>query len=132
MEVVPDLVDLEIDETKKLLLVIERDESGLELYRHALGDREYQLVGLYDSREAIRWVRYLHPWAVLIQAEQDAGAGWEALEALKSLRATRDCPVIVCSGPDEAGRAISMGAVAHVPVPSAAHALTEVLSRLRR
>ena len=131
-EVVSELVDLEIDETKKLLLVIAQDESGLEVYRQALGDREYQFVGLYDSREAIRWVRYLGPWAVLIQAEQADGAGWEALEAIKSLRATRSYPVIVCSGPDGAGRAIRMGALAHVPEPLAAHALNEVLNRLQR
>jgi hypothetical protein len=131
-EVVPELAGLEIDETKKLLLVIGQDESGLEVYRQALDDREHQFVGLYDSREAIRWVRYLRPWAVLIQAERVRGAGWEALEALKSLRATRNYPVIVCSGPEQAGRAISMGAVAHVPESLAAQTLNEVLNRLQR
>jgi signal transduction histidine kinase/CheY-like chemotaxis protein len=131
-EVVPELVDLEIDEQMMLLLVVEQDEAALSAYQNALDDGEYQLVGLYEGEEAVRWARYLRPGAILLSAEVGDGAGWDVLEALKSMRATRGYPVVVCSALDEGGRAISMGASAFVSKPISTGELTEVLERLRR
>jgi len=131
-EVVPELVDLRIDEQKMLLLVIERDQSALPAYQSALGDEEYQFVGLYNGQDAVRWARYLRPGAILLDAELGDGAGWDVLESLKSMRATRGYPVVVCSALDEGGRAISMGASAFVSKPIAADELAGVLDRLQR
>jgi signal transduction histidine kinase len=131
-EVVPELVDLRIDKQKTLLLVIEHDESALLAYRRVLGDRQYQLVGLYNGQEAVRWARYLRPGAILLDVGLGDGAGWDVLEALKSMRATRGYPVVVCSALDEGGRAISMGASAFVSKPVAPEELVEVLDRLQR
>jgi CheY-like chemotaxis protein/two-component sensor histidine kinase len=132
VEDVPELQEFEIDEEKRLILVVERDESELDLYRTVLDPGEYQLVGLYDTRSVIRWTRYLRPWAILIEVDQEGDSGWDALEALKSMRATRDYPVIACTGIDEGGRAISMGAVAHIPKPIQRDELVQVLERLQR
>ena len=140
IEVVAELVDLQIDEDKRLLLVVERDESELDAYWSALTtsresrtgiDAEYQLVGLYDGQHALRWARYLRPWAILVEVEVDGEADWSTLESLKSMRATRDYPVIVCSELDQGGQAISMGAVAYLSKPIEALELAGVLDRLR-
>jgi signal transduction histidine kinase/CheY-like chemotaxis protein len=132
VEEVAELVDLEIDETKKMLLVIERDEVAFSAYQGALDGDGYQMVGLYDGRNAVRWARYLRPWAILMDVQLDDDLGWEALESLKSTRATREVPVIVCSAVEEGGRAITMGAAAHLPKPLVAGDLVETLGRLQR
>jgi nitrogen-specific signal transduction histidine kinase/CheY-like chemotaxis protein len=130
VEDVPELRELEIDEAKRLLLVVVCDESSLEAYRTVLEPDGYQVVGLYDLRVVVRWTRYLSPWAILMEVDREGDAGWTALEALKSMRATRDYPVIACTGLEEGGRAISMGAVAHVPKPIQRQELIGVLDRL--
>lgn len=130
-EVVSELAHLQVDGARKLLLVVERSEEELTAYQAVLGD-EYQLVGLYDSREVVRWTRYLRPWAILMDVETEGRAVWDALETLKSMRATRSYPVVVCSELDEAGQAISMGAVAYVSKPLDADEFGSVLGRLAR
>jgi CheY-like chemotaxis protein len=132
VESVPELADLEIDEKKKLLLVIEQAESDLEAYRQLADDGEYQLVGLYDGRKAVVWARHLRPWAILVDVERETRVGWDVLEALKSMRATRDYPVVICSEPEDVGRAISMGASACVSKPVVIGDLFAALSRLQR
>jgi CheY-like chemotaxis protein len=115
-----------------MLLVIERDAGELTAYQNALESDEYQVVGLYDGRDAVRWARHLRPWAILMDVQLDANLGWEALESLRSTRATRDVPVVVCSSLEEGGQAITMGAVAYLSKPIVVRDLVETLARLRR
>jgi signal transduction histidine kinase len=131
VEAVPKLEGLQVDPQKRLILVIADDSSVLGAYRRVLRGEEYQLVGLYDEGDAVRWARYLRPWVILM--DYDVGkASWGALESLKSWRATRHCPVVVCCAAGEGARAISMGASAHLAKPVLASELQEVLSRLQR
>jgi signal transduction histidine kinase/CheY-like chemotaxis protein len=131
VEAVPELEGLQVDPQRRLLLVIADESSVLGAYRRALPGEEYQLVGLYDEGDAVRWARYLRPWAILM--DLDVGrAGWRTLESLRSWRATRHCPVVVCCAAGEGARAISMGASAHLAKPVLASELRAVLSRLQR
>ncbi len=132
VEKIEELADFERDESKKLLLVVEQGEEAMTSYQ-LLERSGYQLVGLYDPREAVRWARYLKPWAIVMDVEAGDGDGWNALDALKASRATREIPVIVCSALEsEGGQAISMGAAAYLPKPVSTRELMAALSRLER
>lgn len=128
---VPELEGLQVDPQKRLILLIATDGSVLDAYRRMLQDDDLQLVGLYEEGDAAKWARYLRPWAILVDCDQDE-AMWTALENLKSGRATQDCPVVVCCALDKGARAISMGAAAHLGKPIAATELQKVMSRLQR
>jgi CheY-like chemotaxis protein len=128
---VPELEGLQVDPQKRLILLIATDGSVLDAYRRMLQDDDLQLVGLYEEGDAAKWARYLRPWAILVDCDQDE-AMWSALENLKSGRATQDCPVVVCCALDKGARAISMGAAAHLGKPIAATELQKVMSRLQR
>jgi CheY-like chemotaxis protein len=67
-----------------------------------------------------------------MDVQLDSESAWEALESLKSSRATRDMPVIVCSAVEGGGRAISLGASAFLPKPTGARQVLEILERLER
>jgi nitrogen-specific signal transduction histidine kinase/CheY-like chemotaxis protein len=128
---VPELEGLQIDPQRRLILLIVGDSNALGAYHRALRGDEFQLVGLYEAEDAVRWVRYLRPWAILMDCEQE-GATWGVLESLKSWRTTRDCPVIVCCAAEQGARAISMGAAAHLGKPVVATELRRLLARLQR
>lgn len=131
VEAAPELEGLQVDSQRRLILVIAEDSSVLGAYRRMLRGAEYQLVGLYDEGDAVRWARYLRPWAILM--DYDVGrVGWRALESLRSWRATRHCPVVVCCAGGEGARAMSMGASAHLAGPVIVSELREVLSRIER
>ena len=132
VERVEELADFERDEDKKLLLVVEQNEQEFAAYK-VLEKGEYQLVALYDPQEAVRWARYLKPWAIIVDVQAGEGEGWKALDSLRSSRATREVPVIVCAALEEGGgQAISMGATAYLPKPLSIRDLVAALNRLER
>ena len=131
VEAASELEGLQVDSQRRLILVIAEDSSVLGAYRRILRGEEYQLVGLYDEGDAVRRARYLRPWAILM--DYDVGkVGWRALESLRSWRATRHCPVVVCCAAGAGARAMSMGASAHLAKPVSVSELREVLSRIER
>jgi signal transduction histidine kinase len=131
VEPVPELEGLPLEPQKRLILLIAGDDSALGAYRRVLQRDKFELVGLCEEGDAVRWARYLRPWAIVIDCDQ-ADVKWNALESLKSWRATQDLPVIVCCAPDLGARAVSMGAAAHVVRPVVAKELRKALSRLQR
>jgi signal transduction histidine kinase len=131
-EEIPELADLVIDKTKRMLLVIERSESDVAAYRRFLDSVGYQLVGLFDPQNAVRWSRYLNPFAIIMDIELEDDRGWELLETLRAARHTRMTPVIVCSRSSEGTKAINMGATSFVPKPVVAKQMLELLNRLVR
>jgi signal transduction histidine kinase/putative methionine-R-sulfoxide reductase with GAF domain/CheY-like chemotaxis protein len=132
VEEIPELADFEIDESKRLLLVVEQSYVRLARYRDSLAENGYQLIVLDRSQESVRWVRALRPWAVVMALPSADERGWKVLEALKSGRSTRMVPVIVCSEPGQGGQAISLGAAAFLPEPVSAQELLQTLGRLAR
>jgi signal transduction histidine kinase len=131
-EEIPELADLEIDASKRMLLAIERDASEFEAYREHLERDGFQAVPLYSPSEAVRWSRYLEPWVILMDVQFGDDLGWNTLEELCSNRITRQVPVIVCSAEQEGSKAISMGAGAFLPKPVVGRDLLAILSRLER
>ncbi len=129
---IPELADLVIDKTKKMILVIERSSEDVAAYRRFLDSVGYQLVPLFDPQEAVRWSRYLNPFVILMDTQLGGEQGWALLETLKSTRHTRMTPIVVCSRGMDGGKAISMGAAAFVPKPVVAKQMLEILNRLAR
>ncbi len=129
-EVVPELEGVEIDPQRHLILLIAEDTSVLDAYRRMLRGEAYQLVGLCDESKALRWARYLQPWAVVIDCDEGSRLG--VLGAVRSRRETRLTPVVVCCPASEGSRAISAGASAYLAKPVTASALRELLTRLQR
>jgi|GEM_PF-2544903 len=132
-EEIPELADLVIDKTKRMILVIERDANEVENYRRFLENVGYQLVGLYDPEQAIRWARYLNPMAILMDVEVGENErGWQLLEELRRARHTRQTPVVVCSRSAEGARAISTGASAFLRKPVVAREMIELFKQLSK
>jgi CheY-like chemotaxis protein len=131
LQAVPELENVRIDPQKHVILLVTDDPSALESYRRMLSEDEFQLIGLYEQEDVVRWARYLSPWAILM--DHDGGtASWSALGGLKSWRSTRDCPVIFCCPAEDGARAVNLGASAHLAKPVLAAELREVMCRLQR
>lgn len=129
-EEIPELAGLVIEKTKKMVLVIERSEEEFSTYRRFLDSAGYQLVGLYDPKEALRWARHLNPFVILMDVQLEGDQGWELLDTLRAARHTRQIPVVVCSRSDEGAQAISRGASAMLRKPLSARDTLEILKRL--
>jgi DNA-binding response OmpR family regulator len=129
-EPVPELESVEIDPERRLVLLTVADAGSLDAYRRMLRGHGYQVVGLYDGGKTARWAGHLQPWAVLVDC--DAATRSTVLGALKSRRATRLTPVVVCCPDSEGSAAIDMGASAYLAKPFGATALLEALAGLQR
>ncbi|MBN1934841.1 MAG: GAF domain-containing protein [Anaerolineae bacterium] len=132
-EEIPELANLVIDKTKRIVLVVESNDTEVENYRRFLESVGYQVVGLYDPEEAIRWARYLNPLAIVMDVEiGQSDRGWSLLDALRRARHTRQTPVVVCSRSSEGARAISTGASAFLRKPIVAREMIELFKQLSR
>ncbi len=131
-EEIPELTNLRLDKTRRTLLVVEREEKQVVAYERFLSDVGYQIVPLYEPDKVTSWVRYLNPFAILMEGQWEADQGSRLLENLKASRYTRQIPILVCSAADIGPQMISMGASAFLPKPVPVREMIDLLKRLVR
>ncbi len=125
------LADLSISPDHKLILAVEDDKGAITLYKRYLEKHGYQIVGLNEGKEVIRWARELAPYAIILDLMLPDKDGWQVLEELKSSRETRQIPLIVCTIiSDGEARALSMGAADYLIKPILEEDLLQSLERL--
>jgi CheY-like chemotaxis protein len=100
-----------------LLLVVDNDQSFVDLIRRYLAEREWAIVGASTADEALEVARARTPAAVLLDVVLPDRDGWELLLDLRRSPATRDVPVVVCSALDEREMARSLDAAAYLRKP---------------
>ncbi|MDH4135530.1 MAG: GAF domain-containing protein [Anaerolineae bacterium] len=127
----PELADLAIDPSRKLILAVEDDEGAISIYKRYLEKRGYKVVGLRQGEQAVRWARELSPYAIILDALLPDKDGWTVLEELKSSRETHQIPVIICTIiDDEEARGLSLGAADYLVKPILEEDLLQSLQRL--
>jgi signal transduction histidine kinase/putative methionine-R-sulfoxide reductase with GAF domain/ActR/RegA family two-component response regulator/HAMP domain-containing protein len=125
------LAGLTISPDRKLILAVEDDGGVITLYKRYLEKHGYQIVGLGEGEQAVRWARELSPYAIILDVLLPDKDGWAVLEELKSSRETRQIPLIVCTiVSDGEARALSIGAADYLVKPILEEDLLHSLERL--
>ncbi len=125
------LTGLIIHPDRKLILAVEDDEGAITLYKRYLEKHGYQVVGLGEGEQAVRWARELSPYAIILDVLLPDKDGWAVLEELKSSRETRQIPLIICTIlSDGEARGLSMGAADYLVKPILEEDLLQSLERL--
>ncbi len=102
--------------TKRTVLAIDDNPEMIEIIRKYLG-REYTVVGLQESAEAVRMARKLKPAVITLDIRMPGKNGWHVLLDLKQDHETQDIPVIILSIVDEKQLGFSLGAAEYIVKP---------------
>jgi CheY-like chemotaxis protein len=125
------LTGLTVSPDRKLILAVEDDGGVITLYKRYLEKHGYQIVGLGEGEQAVRWARELSPYAIILDVLLPDKDGWAVLEELKSSRETRQIPLVVCTiASDGEARALSIGAADYLVKPILEEDLLQSLERL--
>jgi PAS domain S-box-containing protein len=126
-----ELAALTIDPSRKLILAVEDDKGAIAIYERYLEKHGYQVVGLNEGEQAVRWALELSPHTIILDVVLSGRDGWMVLEELKSSRETRQIPVIICTIVDgEEARGLSLGAADYLVKPILEEDLLQSLQRL--
>jgi CheY-like chemotaxis protein/anti-sigma regulatory factor (Ser/Thr protein kinase) len=126
-----ELTDLTIDPSRKLILAVEDDEGAIAIYKRYLEKHGYQVVGLNQGEQAVRWALELSPYAIILDVLLPDKDGWAVLEELKNSREAYQIPVIICTIIDrEEARGLSLGAADYLVKPVLEEDLLQSLQRL--
>jgi DNA-binding response OmpR family regulator len=126
-----ELTDLTIDPSRKLILAVEDDEGAIAIYKRYLEKHGYQVVGLNQGEQAVRWALELSPYAIILDVLLPDRDGWAVLEELKNSREAHQIPVIICTIIDrEEARGLSLGAADYLVKPVLEEDLVQSLQRL--
>lgn len=111
------------------VLVVDDNPELIQLFRRYLAGGRYHVAGATNGPEALQRAQELRPQAITLDVMMPAQDGWEILQTLKNLPATRDIPVIVCSVLRERSLALSLGAEEFLAKPVTQQALLAALAR---
>jgi CheY-like chemotaxis protein len=118
-------------EPQSTILVIDDNESLVELFRRYLADENYQLIGARDGQEGLRLAEQSAPDVVILDVMMSQNDGWEVLQWFQTQVNTRHIPVIVCSVLSDPELAFSLGAADFLVKPVDRATLLKTLSRHR-
>jgi PAS domain S-box-containing protein len=128
-----ELAALTIDPSRKLILAVEDDEGAVAIYKRYLEKQGYQVVGLNQGEQAVRWATELSPCSIILDVLLSGKDGWAVLGELKSSRETHQIPVIICTVVDgEEARGLSLGAADYLVKPILEEDLLQSLQRLEK
>ncbi len=118
------------DATRRILLVIEDDETFAGILRDLSREMGFQALVASTAEEALALARQHMPSAVVLDVGLPDQSGLSVLDRLKRDVETRHIPIHVVSGSDHAQTALSLGAVGYMLKPVKREDLSEVLRRL--
>ncbi len=87
------LLDAAMEESKKVILVVDDDVNYLNIVREWLKS-SYLIARANTSMQAIQWLAKNHADLVLLDYEMPVTSGAKMIEMLRSEEATRDTPVM--------------------------------------
>lgn len=115
---------------QRTILVIDDNTDLVELFRRYLGGHDINVVGVTDSRQALRIANDVRPALITLDVMMPGLDGWEVLQQLRANAKTRHTPIIICSVLKENKLALSMGANAYLSKPVQQSDFLEVTRRL--
>jgi CheY-like chemotaxis protein len=119
-----------VDQTRRILLVIEDDEAFAGILRDLSREMGFQALVASTAEEAMVLAQQYMPSAVVLDVGLPDQSGLSVLDRLKRDVQTRHIPIHVVSGSDHAQTALSLGAVGYMLKPVKREDLAEVLRRL--
>ena len=109
-----------LNDTRRLLLVIEDDETFATIVRDLSHEMGFQCIVAGTAEEALSLARKYKPSAVVLDVGLPDQSGLTVLDRLKRDGQTRHIPIHVVSGADHSQTALSLGAVGYLMKTSAA------------
>lgn len=107
---------------QKVVLAIDDNPDAIDLIKKYL-ERDYKVIGIMSSEEAVQKARELKPVAITLDIMMPKKDGWQVLRELKEDEATKDIPVIIVSIIDNKTLAFSLGAADYFVKPLDGNAL---------
>lgn len=96
---------------RRLVLVLEDNESTVELYRRFLAtDDEWELCAMPDARTLLEQARNRRPAVVVLDVLMPHCDGWQVLQTLRAQPETCNLPILVCSVFDDEDLSRALGA----------------------
>ena len=119
-------------QVRPVVLVADDDPRVGEVVERFLSAAEFQVELVSDGLEAMERVSSLKPDLLVLDLAMPRMDGYEVLRQLRSDPATRDLPVLVLSGWEEARaeRALTLGANEFLTKPFSGKVLADVVKRL--
>jgi len=114
------------------VLVIDDDQSVLDLTERFLAREGFSVVTASGGREGLRLARELQPGAITLDVMMPDIDGWTVLAAIKGDPELHDIPVILMTIVDEQNRGYSLGATDYLVKPVNRERLTAVLHSICR
>ena len=93
-----------------LILVVEDDLATSELLTLYLAESGYRVAHAYNGDDALKRIKELEPFAMLLDVMLPGKDGWEVLQEVKSDPEMKDIPVIMCSVIDNMELGFTLGA----------------------
>jgi CheY-like chemotaxis protein len=109
------------------ILVIDDDESVLDLTERFLTRKGFKVVTANNGHEGLRLARELHPAAITLDVLMPQLDGWTVLAAIKGDPELADIPVILMTIIDDRTRGYALGATEYLIKPVNREKLTGVL-----
>ncbi len=116
-----------LNSTRRLLLVIEDDETFAAIVRDLSHEMGFQCLVAGTAEEALTLAREHKPSAVVLDVGLPDESGLTVLDRLKRDDQTRHIPIHVVSGADHSQTALSLGAIGYLVKPVKRDDLAEVL-----
>ncbi len=116
--------------TKRILLVVEDDETFAGILRDLSREMGFQSLVAGTAEEALRLAKQYMPSAIVLDVGLPDQSGLAVLDRLKRDVQTRHIPIHVVSASDNAQTALSLGAVGYLLKPVKHEELADVLKKL--
>jgi signal transduction histidine kinase/DNA-binding response OmpR family regulator len=110
-----------------VVLVIDDDQSVLDLTERFLTRKGFKVVTAGDGHEGLRLARELHPAAITLDVLMPQLDGWTVLAAIKGDPELADIPVILMTIIDDRTRGYALGATEYLIKPVNREKLTAAL-----
>jgi CheY-like chemotaxis protein len=115
---------------KRILMVIEDDESFATILRDLSRERGFQSLVAGTAEEAMTMAKQFMPSAILLDVGLPDQSGLSVLDQLKRDVQTRHIPIHIVSATDQVETAFSLGAVGYMMKPVKREQLVEALQKL--
>lgn len=119
------------DGERPTILVIEDDPRASEILAIYLNDGGYNVVQLFDGKEAVAKAAGIKPFAITLDVMLPKKDGWTVLKELKEDQNTANIPVVMVSMVDDKELGFSLGAVDHLIKPINKKKLLSTLNHCR-
>jgi CheY-like chemotaxis protein len=112
------------------ILVVDNDQSAIDIVRHYLAQEGYAVRGVKDSRRVLEVAREMRPSAIILDVLMPHKDGWEVLAELKHDPILKDTPVIIYTIIEEQQLGFHLGANAYLTKPIDQQQLLATVAKL--